>query len=172
MAPPATAARLSAVADRLPLLPRLPGGRGVGGPASSPGGDVARAGRPRPDTDGRHHRHPERQDDGKGGARGFDAAKKVWGRKRHIAVDTAGFLLGVLVHAADIQDADGAGELLTRIKRLYCWLQAVFADSIYNRLPVILACFLLGLTLIIVRRIAGGDFILVPRRWVVERSFG
>ena len=39
-------------------------------------------------------------------------------------------------------------------------------------MPVILACFLLGLSLIIVRRIAGGGFILVPRRWVVERSFG
>lgn len=62
--------------------------------------------------------------------------------------------------------------MLTRIKRLYCWLRAIFADSIYNRMPVILACFLLGLTLIIVRRIAGGGFILVPRRWVVERSFG
>ncbi|MGR0186972.1 transposase [Azospirillum aestuarii] len=83
-----------------------------------------------------------------------------------------GFLLGVLVHAAGIQDADSAGALLTRIKRLYCWLRAIFADSGYNRMPVILACFLLGLTLIIVRRIAGGGFILVPRRWVVERSFG
>ncbi|MCW2239631.1 putative transposase [Azospirillum canadense] len=81
-------------------------------------------------------------------------------------------LLGVLVHAADVQDADSAGELLTRIKRLYCWLRAVFADSIYNRMPVILACFRLGLTLIIVRRITGGGFILVPRRWVVERSLG
>ena len=47
--------------------------------------------------------------------RGFDAAKKIKGPKRHIAVDTAGFLLGILVHAADIQDADGAGELLRRI---------------------------------------------------------
>ncbi|MFL7899962.1 IS5 family transposase [Azospirillum argentinense] len=101
----------------------------------------------------------------KGGGRGFDAATKVKGRKRHIAVDASGFLLGVLVHAAGIQDADSAGALLTRIKRLYCWLRAIFANSGYNRMPVILACFLLGLTLIIVRRIAGGGFILVPRRW-------
>ena len=83
--------------------------------------------------DRRHHRHPERQDHGKGGPRGYDAAKKVKGRKRHIAVDTSGFLLGVLVHAADIQDADSAWELLRRIKHLYCWLKAVFADSIYDR---------------------------------------
>ena len=68
-----------------------------------------------------------------GGPRGYDAAKKVNGRKRHIAVDTQGLLLGVLVHAASIQDADGAGDLLGRIKPLYCWLQTVFADGIYNR---------------------------------------
>ena len=60
--------------------------------------------------------------------------------------------------------------MLKKIKHLYCWLQVVFADSIYNRLPVLLACFLLGLTLIIVRRIAGTTgFVVIPRRWIVER---
>lgn len=79
----------------------------------------------------------------------------------------------MIVHAADIQDADGAGDLLRRLKRLYCWLKAVFADSVYDRLPVLLACFLLGLTLIVVRRIAGSTgFVLLPRRWVVERTLG
>ena len=79
----------------------------------------------------------------------------------------------MIVHAADIQDADGAGDLLRRLKRLYCWLKAVFADSVYERLPVLLACFLLGLTLIIVRRIAGSTgFVPLPRRWVVERTLG
>ena len=68
-----------------------------------------------------------------GGPRGYDAAKLVNGRKRHIAVDTQGLLLGVLVHATSIQDADSAGDLLRRIKPLYCWLRTVFADSIYNR---------------------------------------
>src|SRR3954449_12481592 len=82
-----------------------------------------------------------------GGPRGYDAAKKVKGRKRHFAVDTQGLLLGVLVHAASIQDADSAGELL--------------------------ACFLLGLTLIVVRRVAGTKgFVLLPRRWVVKRTIG
>ncbi len=108
-----------------------------------------------------------------GGPRGYDAAKKVNGRKRHIAVDTQGLLLGVLVHAASIQDADGAGDLLRRIKPLYCWLQTVFADSVYNRVAALLACFLLGLTLLIVRRIPGmKGFVVLPRRWVVERTFG
>ena len=90
-----------------------------------------------------------------GGPRGYDAAKKVTGRKRHIAVDTQGLLLGVVVHAASIQDADGAGGLLGRIKPLYCWLRAVFADGGYNRVPALLACFLLGLVLLIVSRPRG-----------------
>ena len=108
-----------------------------------------------------------------GGPRGYDAAKKVVGRKRHIAVDTQGLLLGVVVHAASIQDADGAGGLLGRIKPLYCWLRAVFADGGYNRVPALLACFLLGLTLLIVSRPRGTKgFVLLPRRWVVERTLG
>jgi len=108
-----------------------------------------------------------------GGPSGYDAAKKVTGRKRHIAVDTQGLLLGVVVHAASIQDADGAGSLLGRIKPLYCWLRAVFADGSYNRVPAILACFLLGLALLIVSRPRGTKgFVLLPRRWVVERTLG
>jgi len=108
-----------------------------------------------------------------GGPRGYDAAKKINGRKRHIAVDTQGLLLGVFVHVASVQDADGAGDLLRRIKPLYCWLQTVFADSIYNRVAALLACFLLGITLIIVGRIPGTKgFVVLPRRWVVERTFG
>ena len=63
--------------------------------------------------------------------------------------------------------------MLKKIKHLYCWLTVVFADSIYNRIAVLLACFLLGLTLIIVRRIAGTTgFVVIPRRWIVERTFG
>jgi putative transposase len=97
----------------------------------------------------------------------------VKGRKRHVAVDSAGLLLGVTVHAANVQDADGAGDLLRRLKRLYPWLRVVFADSVYDRLAALLACFLLGLTLIVVRRIAGATgFVLLPRRWVVERTLG
>jgi transposase len=108
-----------------------------------------------------------------GGPRGYDAAKKVTGRKRHIAVGTQGLLLGVVVHAASIQDADGADSLLGRIKPLYCWLRAVFADGGYSRVPTILACFLLGLTLLIVSRPRGAKgFVLLPRRWVAERTLG
>jgi putative transposase len=109
----------------------------------------------------------------RGGPRGWDAAKRLKGRKRHVAVDTDGLLLGILVHAADIQDADGLGDLLKRVKPLYPWLRAVFTDSIYNRLTALLACFLFGLALIIVRGPAGSaGFVVQPRRWVVERSLG
>jgi putative transposase len=95
------------------------------------------------------------------------------GRKRHVAVDTLGLLLGVIVHAADIQDADSAWDLLKKVKQLHCWLKVVFADSVYNRVAVLLACFLLGLTLIIVRRIVGTTgFVVIPRRWIVERTLG
>ena len=94
-------------------------------------------------------------------------------RKRHVAVDTDGLLLGVVVHAADIQDADSVGDLLQRVKPLYAWLRVVFADSIYNRLAALLACFLAGLVLGIVRRAAGTTgFVVQPRRWVIERSLG
>ena len=72
-------------------------------------------------------------------------------------MDTDGLLLGILVHAANIQGADGLGGLLRRVKPLYPWLRAVFADSVYNRLAALLACFLAGLVLIIVRRAAGSE---------------
>jgi len=79
----------------------------------------------------------------------------------------------VIVHAADLQDADGLCDLLKRIKPLYPWLRVVFADGIYNRVAALLACFLFGLTLLIVRRPAGATgFTVIPRRWVVERSLG
>ena len=88
-------------------------------------------------------------------------------------MDTQGLLLGVVVHAASIQDADGAGSLLGRIKPLCCWLRAVFADGGYNRVGALLACFLLGLTLVIVQRVPGTKgFVVLSRRWVVERTLG
>jgi putative transposase len=108
-----------------------------------------------------------------GGSRGFDAAKKVIGRKRHIAVDTQGLLLGVVVHAASVQNANGVGALLGRVKLLYCWLRAVFVDGAYNRVAVLLACFLFGLVLIVASRPSGTKgFAVLPRRWVVERILG
>lgn len=66
-----------------------------------------------------------------GGISGFDAGKKVKGRKRHILTDTCGFLIFILVHAADIQDRDGAVDVLAAIRTRFPWLRHVFADSGY-----------------------------------------
>jgi putative transposase len=55
------------------------------------------------------------------------------------------------LHAADIQDADGPWGLLNRMKPLHLWLWAVFADSVYNRLAALLACFLFRLTVTVLR---------------------
>src|SRR3954466_10709008 len=163
VAPPAAAPGLPALADDLRLHARVRGRGGVGEHPPPPGGDAARAGRQGAEPERRPHRHPEREDDRKGGGRGYDAAKKVKGRKRHVAVDTGGLLLGVIVHPADVQDADGAGDLPRRLKRLYPWLRVVFADGACDRLPVLLPCFLLGLTLVIVRRLAGSAGFVLSR---------
>src|SRR3954452_5531699 len=174
VAPPAAAPGLPALADDLRLHARLRERGRLGGDPPPPRADAARTRRPGAQPHRRDRRHPERQDDGKGGPRGYDAAKKVWGRKRHVAVDTAGLLLGVIVHAADVQDADGVGDLLRRLKRLYPWLKAVFADGAYDRLPALLARFLLGLTLIVVRRLAGSTGFVPPPGpgWRSGRSAG
>jgi len=66
-----------------------------------------------------------------GGISGYDAGKKVMGRKRHIITDTQGFLLFVVVHAADIQDRDGAPDVLNAIRFRFPWLRHVFADGGY-----------------------------------------
>jgi transposase len=173
MAPLAATPGLPTLADGIRVHAHVRERRRVGGDPPSSRGDAARAGGPRAEPERGRDRHPERKDDGKGGPRGWDAAKKVKGRKRHVAVDTSGLLLGILVHAVDIQDADGAGDLLRWLKRLYPWLKVVFADSAYDRLAALLACFLLGLTLVVIRRPAGtAGFVLLPRRWVAERTLG
>jgi transposase len=66
-----------------------------------------------------------------GGPRGYDAGKKTKGRKRHILTDTIGLPLGMIVHPADVQDRDGAPDLLASVRSLYLWLSHVFADRGY-----------------------------------------
>ena len=62
---------------------------------------------------------------------------------------------------------------MCRLKRLYPWLKVVFADSAYDRISALLVCFLLGLTLVVIRRLTGTKgFVLLPRRWVAERTLG
>jgi transposase len=107
-----------------------------------------------------------------GGPRGYDAAKKVKGRKRHIITDTGGLLVAAQVHRADIQDRDGAVPLLTAIRPLFVWLRHVFADSAYagEKLTAALASRGKWTIEIIKRSDAATGFVLLPRRWVVERT--
>ena len=107
-----------------------------------------------------------------GGPRGYDAGKKIKGRKRHILTDTIGLPVGMIVHPADIQDRDGAPTLLARVGSSFPWLRHIFADGGYAGDKLLDALKNLGdWTIEIVKRsdVAKG-FVLLPRRWVVERT--
>ena len=120
-----------------------------------------------------HHRQPVGKDHGKRGPRGYDAGKKVKGRKRHIVVDTLGLLLAVTVHPADIQDRDGARLVLRRLMGRFPRLQLIWADGAYGGKLVAWAQTVAGWRLELVRRPAQQHtFQVLPRRWVVERTFG
>jgi transposase len=108
-----------------------------------------------------------------GGPRGFDAGKRIHGRKRHIVTDTNGLLLAVHVHPANVQDCHGAVPLLERLRRRFPKLRHVFADRIYRGNQLATAVAHCGpWTIEIVERPEGvKGFQLLPRRWVVERTF-
>src|ERR1700756_431973 len=108
-----------------------------------------------------------------GGPRGFDAAKKIKGRKRHVVTDTPGLLLGGEVHPADMQDRDGAPLVIAAIHDLFPWLRHLFADSAYAGDKLLNTLSKFGnWTIEIVRRMADtiGFEVVLPRRWVVERT--
>ena len=108
-----------------------------------------------------------------GGPRGFDAGKKIKGRKRHIITDTVGHLVAAKVHAAGIQDRDGAPDLLVAIRFLFPWLRHVFADGGYagDKLTTALARCGDWRIEIVKRCDQATGFHVLPRRWVVERTF-
>ena len=108
-----------------------------------------------------------------GGVCGYDAGKKVKGRKRHILTDTCGYLIFILVHAADIQDRDGAVDVLKVIRYRFPWLRHVFADGGYagDKLRNALKGHGCWTFEIIKRSDTAKGFELLPRRWVVERTF-
>jgi transposase len=104
-------------------------------------------------------------------SRGFDAGKKVNGRKRHVVVDTIGLLVVVLVTAASVQDRDGGRIVLTKARMAMPSIALVWADGGYAGRCVAFARRFLRVTLQIVRKPEGQrTFEVLPRRWVVERT--
>lgn len=108
-----------------------------------------------------------------GGPRGFDAGKNVKGRKREIVVDTEGHLITGEIWPANVQDRDAAAVTLKGLRKRFPWLEKLFADAGYAGEK--LETELIGEAapaLEIIRRPRGAKgFVLLPRRWVVERSF-
>ncbi len=104
-----------------------------------------------------------------GGPRGYDAGKKIKGRKRHAMVDTDGRALTLQVHSADVQDRDGAIPLLRASKQRFPFVSHAFADTAYAAERVTTAA---SIAIQIVGKIPGQvGFEVHPRRWVVERCF-
>src|ERR1700691_5844187 len=126
--------------------------------------------------DRRDYRQPERQERGKRGLSidpcGYDPGKKIKGKKRHISVDTEGLLLCAIVHAADIQDRDGGIMLMSTMFGLFPFLLKLYADSGYQgpkfRQGLQRVCRRINVE--IVKRSDLEKFVVLPRRWVVERS--
>ena len=106
------------------------------------------------------------------GERGYDAGKKINGRKRHLLVDTLGLILAVVVHSAGVQDREGAKLLLPALLN-FGWVRIIFADAGYAGELLHWVADLIpgrGLTLQIIKRTVSG-FKILPKRWVVERTF-
>ena len=112
--------------------------------------------------------------DDHGGEVGYDAAKKIKGRKRHMLVDTLGLLLGVVITPANVPEREGAKSLLSEILFYFRWLRKIwvdggysgvnFADWVREQKPC--------LDVEVVKRSESDSFKVLPRRWVVERTFG
>ena len=171
---------LPAALDGLQHLPRFPAagrvGGDLGGTARRPARTAGAGGEPQR----QRHRQPVAQVGRKRGcakgeadAVGCEAGEKVKGRKIHALVDTEGLPLRVVVHSAAIQDRDGAALVFDRIRQRFNWLELVWADGGYNAGQVKRAAAAQPpLRVEIVKRPDDSSgFIVLPRRWVVERTF-
>ena len=104
---------------------------------------------------------------------GYDAGKRIKGRKRHIITDTLGCLLLVVVHGAEIQDRNGIKMLLPELKdKIWHGIKKIFADAGYSGLPIIeWTKKNFSWELEIAKRSELGKFKVLPKRWIVERTF-
>jgi transposase len=104
---------------------------------------------------------------------GYHGGKKITGRGRHLAVDTEGWLLALVVTAASVSDKAGAKLLLIRLFNLFSTLQIMWADSGYDGAPLArYAKAAAAITVEVVKRTSPHSFQVLRRRWVVERTFG
>jgi transposase len=110
------------------------------------------------------------QDRVKRGQRGFDAGKKIKGRKQHIAVDTMGLVLAVVVHSAGIQDRVGARAVLVRLFASMDTIQTVFVDGGYSGKLIDWSKEMFGWLITVVKRTEAHKFEVLPKRWIVERT--
>jgi putative transposase len=163
------------VADGLLLLLAVAQNGDLGEDPCDAAGGPAAGRRPPAATKRGQHGESIGQDDRKRGVRGFDMGKQIKGRKRHLLVDTLGIVLGVIVHAANIQDRDGAKLGLERLRHKFSRLRCIGADG-GSTGPLV--AWVRGLRvwrklrLEIVSRPEGAKgFLLLPKRWVVERTF-
>lgn len=106
------------------------------------------------------------------GFSGFDGAKKVNGRKRHIVTDTLGLLLAVVVHEASLSDRESAETVLVNVRTKFKRIKTVFADQGYTGKLIERIRVSLKMTIEIIKRNEIRTFHILPRRWVVERTFG
>jgi transposase len=125
-----------------------------------------------------HHRQSKREERRKRGAQidppGFDAGKKIKGKKRHILVDTLGLLLNAIIHPADIQDRDGGVLVAATLFGMFPFLKKLFADAGYQG-PIFRKGVKRNLPNLSVEIVKRSDkavgFKVLPKRWVVERTF-
>ena len=105
---------------------------------------------------------------------GFDAGKKIKGKKRHIPAGTQGLLMCAIVHAADIQDRGGGLLLMGTLSGLFPFLLKLYADSGYQgpkfQRGLKRACRQVNLET--VKRSDAGKFVVLPKRWIAERTIG
>ena len=133
--------------------------------------------RSRGEPDCRDHRQPERQERGKREASidppGYDAGKKIKGKKRHVLVDTQGLLTHAIVHSADVQDRDGGALLMASLFGAFPFLVKLYADAGYQgpRFKSAIKRLLARVNLEIVKRShQAKGFVALPKRWIVERT--
>jgi transposase len=110
-----------------------------------------------------------------GGDRGFDAGKKVKGRKRHLAVDTLGLPIAIQITSADVQDRDQLALILAEVHKRNPWVTTAFVDGGYNGDEAQRAAFEASkIACVVVKRTDKSvkGFVLLPKRWVVERTLG